>query len=214
MKNFILSVLPFFLVMGLASAQSYTKISMDLSENMTYVSQIGSNEFLFSFAYTAPTDTDLELEVILPPDYIVVDRGGLLISRPFYISTDGRRITIIWKNRLIAGENFAAFVQYESRPSTSFNVIIITMILIGALGVYGGYRLNEFKKDRFIKKVLSEDESKVVEEIKKKGEILQEELRDSLGWSKTKISKIVRNLEAKNIIYKKPYKKTNKLKIK
>jgi len=214
MKKFGL-ILVLFLIMNVSLAKAEdVSMNIDLEKNSTYTTNMGSNEKLFSFTYKATGPTNLQLEVILPSDSIVVDRNGLLISRPFDISTDGRRIFVVWKANLATEEEFSAFVQYEAKSNVSSSFIILPIILIGAIGIFAGYKLKVFRKEKFIEKAVSDDENKVIEQIKKKGEILQEELRDSLNWSKTKISKVVRNLEVKNVIIKIPHKKTNKLKLK
>ncbi len=214
MKIIIFVLLLAILFSEIAIAQT-ENINIDLTENKTYVRQIESGQYIFSFSYKADVNKDIELEVILPPESVVIDREGLLISRPVDISTDGKRIFLYWKKSLNSGEEFSAFVQYQDKSTgiSSFYLIFIA-VLVGAAGVFAGYRLKIFKKDKFIEEVVSEDENKIVAEIKKKGEIFQEDLRDSLGWSKTKISKVVRKLESKNVIVKTPYRKTNKLKIK
>jgi uncharacterized membrane protein len=216
MKNFVLAIFFSFLLLNVVLVKADNVfISMDLEKNATYVTPISSNEFLFSYTYKASDITNLELQITLPTDTVVVDRNGLLISRPFDISTDGRRIYITWKDNLAAGEEFSAFIEYEGKSSGfSSAFIILPIIAIGAIGAFAGYRLKIFRKEKFIEKSVSDDENRIIDQIKKKGEILQEDLRDSLGWSKTKISKVVRNLEIKNVIMKIPYKKTNKLKIK
>ena len=216
MKLAVFSLFSLLLLTSITLAQtSNVAISLDLENNKTYITKIGSDEFLFSYTYVADNETNLELEVILPLEYVVVDRGGLLVSRPVDISTDGRRIFMVWTASLKAGEEFSAFVQYQGKSQgVSLYVLILAFAIIAAIGAFVGHRLHIFQKEKFIKQVVSDDERIIVEEIKKKGEILQEDLRDSLGWSKTKISKVVRNLEVKKVIYKIPYKKTNKLKLK
>ena len=56
------------------------------------------------------------------------------------------------------------------------------------------------KEFNIIKKALSEDERKILNEIKKAGEITQDSLRFRLNWSKAKISTILTNLDKKEIV--------------
>ena len=62
-----------------------------------------------------------------------------------------------------------------------------------------------------IKRVLSEDEKLVVDEIRRAGEITQDSLRFRLEWSKAKLSRILTNLDKLNIIQRERVGKTYKV---
>lgn len=55
-------------------------------------------------------------------------------------------------------------------------------------------------KYKIIKKALSEDEKAVIDEIRRTGRITQDSLRFRLGWSKSKVSRILTNLDKMNLI--------------
>ncbi len=59
-----------------------------------------------------------------------------------------------------------------------------------------------------VKKVLSEDEKLVVNEVQKAGEITQDSLRFRLNWSKAKISTILGHLDRSNVIQRERQGKT------
>ena len=59
-----------------------------------------------------------------------------------------------------------------------------------------------------IKRVLSDDEKAVLDEIKRAGEITQDSLRFRLEWSKAKLSRILTNLDKMNIIQRERVGKT------
>ncbi len=67
------------------------------------------------------------------------------------------------------------------------------------------------KEYDIIKKVLSGDENKILNEIKKTKEITQDSLRFRLNWSKAKISTILTNLDRKGIIQRERTGKTYKV---
>src|SRR5439155_20242466 len=139
--------------------------------------------------------------------------------RPYTLETDGKRIIINW-DRPSLNDTFSILVEYESlsTPNDLFRIGVLGFfggfIVIFVLGFVVGNRIKTFRKINLIKTVLSEDENTVFRAIEKGGEILQDKLPGITGFSKTKVSKIVRNLETKNAVQKIPYKKTNKLKIK
>lgn len=59
-----------------------------------------------------------------------------------------------------------------------------------------------------IRKVLSEDEKAIIDEIRRVGEITQDSLRFRLGWSKAKVSRILTNLDKMNLIQRERIGKT------
>ena len=66
------------------------------------------------------------------------------------------------------------------------------------------------KKDDFsiLKKALSKDEQKLLEEVKKAGEITQDSLRFRLDWSKAKVSAILNNLDRLDLVQRERVGKT------
>lgn len=113
-------------------------------------------------------------------------------------------------------------------------ILIIASFLLGATSVYLYYNseiaesektIVEVKKESIaqsypaekyslIMPFLRDEEKKVFVEIKNKGEILQNELVLSTGFSKVKITRILANLERKNLVVRERYGLTNKVKLK
>ena len=67
-----------------------------------------------------------------------------------------------------------------------------------------------------IEEHLIESEKAVIAELKNadKKELWQKQLQLKTEFSKAKLSRVIRNLEARNIIQKTPYGNTNKIKLK
>jgi hypothetical protein len=61
---------------------------------------------------------------------------------------------------------------------------------------------------QIIRKVLSDDEKAVVDEIRRAGTITQDSLRFRLGWSKAKVSRILTNLDKMNLVQRERVGKT------
>ena len=96
---------------------------------------------------------------------------------------------------------------------------LIIALIIGVIVSFYLFKQNEKDKDRerkdneldIIKRVLSEDEKKVLNEVKKAKEITQDSLRFRLNWSKAKISTILTNLDKKGIVQRERTGKTYKV---
>jgi len=61
---------------------------------------------------------------------------------------------------------------------------------------------------QIIRKVLSDDEKAIVDEIRRAGTITQDSLRFRLGWSKAKVSRILTSLDKMNLIQRERVGKT------
>ena len=99
---------------------------------------------------------------------------------------------------------------------TDINLLsLITSLIIGVVVSFYLFReQKEEKKGReyeIIKKLLSGDENKILNEIKKAKEITQDSLRFRLNWSKAKISTILTNLDRKGLIQRERIGKTYKV---
>ncbi len=92
---------------------------------------------------------------------------------------------------------------------------IIPLIIALVIGIIISFYLFRTEtKDRdfnIIRRILSEDEKKVLDEIKKTGDITQDSLRFRLDWSKAKISTILTNLDKKGLVQRERLGKTYKI---
>lgn len=92
------------------------------------------------------------------------------------------------------------------------SVSLIFGVVIGLLvSIYLFKKQKEEKDYNILKRALSDDEKKVLDEIKKAKEITQDSLRFRLNWSKAKISTILTNLDRKGIIQRERTGKTYKV---
>jgi len=107
----------------------------------------------------------------------------------------------------VGGMNILSF-------STTNLVIINLVSLVFALGlgfltsIYLFSKESEDKSYSILRKALSEDEKKILDEIKKAGKITQDSLRFRLNWSKAKISTILTNLDKRGLIQRERIGKT------
>jgi len=182
-----------------------------------------NNGALFSYSYLPEAGIkDFALTIKLPKGAAISldapgDQKAAISPAPGSITTDGERTILSWKMHDVKeGEQVSAMAVY----STSRSYPALYFLAGGLLGALAAWLYSRKKdserKERIISKVvplaLTEDE-KALYDILKEGETTQEELREKTGHSKSKISKLVRNLEIKHLVRKMPYRKTNKLKL-
>ena len=105
--------------------------------------------------------------------------------------------------------------QMINSNSSSFTINIISIIIAIAISfILSFYLFKQNEKEQeytLIRKVLSEDEKKILDEIKKSEEITQDSLRFRLDWSKAKVSTILTNLDKKGLIQRERIGKTYKV---
>ena len=103
-------------------------------------------------------------------------------------------------------------MNFNNQYSSWLNIISIALaILVGFIFSFKSGKKPKENKDELsiIKKALSLDEKKVLEEVEKaKWEITQDSLRFRLNWSKAKVSAIVSNLDRMNLIQRERLGKT------
>ena len=158
------------------------------------------------------------------------------------ITTDGKSLSIEWQN-VSAGEALLVIYNTPREISEYWKTIGIMMavgiVILGVFYVTGAKRKKkgaddkdniDDKKDEDKKEYrhqkkeapnvsdvtrnLFEEEKAIVEVLLQKGELWQKQLVLHTGISKVKLSRKLRNLEAKGIIEKVPYGNTNKIRLK
>ena len=101
----------------------------------------------------------------------------------------------------------------SKNSSITINLVSLIIALIVAL-IVSFYLFRQERKEqeyKIIRKALSDDEKKILDEIKKAREITQDSLRFRLDWSKAKISTILTNLDKRGLIQRERVGKTYKV---
>lgn len=184
-----------------------------------------------------PADT-VEVKLILKEGYYL-DKEKIF-PRPSQIGTDGEQIFLVWSmQETKAGDDLPLFVEIKSRNSGW--AIWLTWILGIVVGVLVLFFVYDKIISRFFKKPprkekrrrrsraekeekaeeapieshLIESEKAVISLLKQadRGEMWQRELQTKTGFSKAKLSRVVRNLEARNLVDKVPFGNTNKIRL-
>ncbi len=176
-----------------------------------------------------------EVQIKLNLDRGIIVKDNLVFPTGYRIETDGQIISVSWSiNNAAAGQDFAMFVTLEDTSYSSSLIYWIIGLLI--LFVLGSFAYKQFGRKLSIKKTTksksktrkkkaaSEDvydylldtEKKVIEELKKadRNELWQKQIQLVTGYSKAKVSRLVRNLEARGLVTKIPFGNTNKIRLK
>ncbi len=159
-------------------------------------------------------------------NFIEKDR---VFPKPSGIETDGRQIVILWNlSSVKAGSDFPIFLTIHTPALSSNTLIIILAILAIILTASVAYLIYYFysrkpkvkiKKQRVkedLDKYLVESEKAVLHELKRadRGELWQKQLQIATNFSKAKLSRVIRNLEQRNLIEKISFGNTNKIRLK
>jgi hypothetical protein len=154
---------------------------------------------------------------------LALDEGFIVDSSEIFpagseIKSDGKSIILVWNYKdKKAGDNIPLFVPFASvKYDWDYILIILAIILALALIIWGLYYFIKFKKKKGnYENYLIDAEKKVIEELKKadRNEMWQKQLQLKTGFSKAKLSRVVRNLESRNLIKKIPFGNTNKIRL-
>jgi uncharacterized membrane protein len=149
---------------------------------------------------------------------LILDKGFIIKINEAYptnyeIESNGENIELIWKfYNVTSKEAIAFFVKIED-TSINFNLLggFVAIVLLACI-IYFSFWLYSKRKNNF-EEHLMPSEKKVIALLKKadKNEVWQKELLLKTEFSKAKLSRVIRDLEARDLIKKIPYGNTNKI---
>ena len=159
----------------------------------------------------------LSVSLKLPPDRLLARPISAATPPvnpyPDSVQTDGRQIVINWsKNN--TKDSFSMFVAYE-RKEFSFKFFIFAslfvLIIVASLFFIGFLK----HKSSQVYSHLLEQEQTIIETLTKaKDKIMwQKELQIKVGFTKSKLSRTIKNLEKRGLVKKIPYGATNKIEL-
>ena len=149
----------------------------------------------------------------------------------YYFEKEGQRLSINWKlNNVKEGDVFSIFVELKE-TNTNLLYALIGVIIFFSLEMIILYLIRKkFHKKRSPKvkaeKIpqkneekydhLLETEKKVIEELKKaeRNEMWQKQIQNATGFSKAKVSRLIRDLDSRGLISKISFGNTNKIRLK
>ncbi|MFP4117530.1 MAG: helix-turn-helix transcriptional regulator [Candidatus Woesearchaeota archaeon] len=182
----------------------------------------GKHSYFVGSLRTAQYTDELSLDLILPETALLarpLSASSPPVSpSPVSVETGGRQITVKWiEQDMKPDEIFTMFVVYEDTGGVQWNLILITLITIIFAG--GFYFYIRYHKVLPIKKKLFshllEPEQAVVDVLLKADDNImwQKELQIALGFTKSRLSRTIRNMEQRGLLKKIPYGATNKIEL-
>ncbi len=153
--------------------------------------------------------------------------NSMIFPKAYGMETDGQVISVIWTLQNVkAGDSMPMFLTIKTEKNNSLVIgliiaLVIAIVLARIVIVYVNKTKTRVKKPkqklagRLEDKYLVESEKAVLNTLKKadRGEIWQKQIQIATGFSKAKISRIIRSLELRNLIEKIPFGNTNKVRL-
>ena len=129
------------------------------------------------------------------------------ILKPFFITQPTPMM------KMMGQEMGSDIMNFSTTSSATMNLVSLIVAVIVAV-ITSFYLFKHDIKDgeyNILRKALSDDEKRILDEIKKAGEITQDSLRFRLDWSKAKVSTILTNLDKRGLIQRERIGKTYKV---
>ncbi|MEM5799910.1 MAG: MarR family transcriptional regulator [Candidatus Aenigmatarchaeota archaeon] len=156
-------------------------------------------EFL-TYLYLPETKIS-KFKLLLPKGYVLYKDAVIPKGK---IETDGERIFVSWENLPF---ETPIIVRFYQTSQNKLELILAFAFVVIALIIWIKNR-----KDESYLLGFSNDEIKVINALKEKRIIYQNKLEKELGFSRAKMTRIVKKLEEKGLIEKEKIGRTNKLK--
>jgi len=151
--------------------------------------------------------------VTLPIGMIIKDEKEIFPSG-FRTLSNGRNILVYWELENVSKIQPLSFrVKYQSIQTSQeiFNrfylLIIVLVIVLFFVTLYAlkkrrviVRKIVRVKPEKIVMEVLDEYEKKVYEIVKKEGKIKQNEIVDRTGFSKARVSRVLRSLAEKKLV--------------
>ena len=165
----------------------------------------------------------LSVKVFLPANAVLASpydektkSSDSIFPKPSGLGTDGQHIIVVWeRENLNKGDSLPVLVKFREKMDFSFLIYILIVVVI-ALVSYIRFRKPEIKtktivrKEDMVEKHLKEDEEQIVNILKQReNQCEQGTLRVITGFSKAKLSGLLKELEDRRIIHKEKRGKKN-----
>ena len=179
--------------------------------------EVKKKDFVYMKELVYPNVKNLIFRIKLPPAYGINNEDiSAIIPEPTYLQSDGKRIIVLWEMKspstpMMYKIKYNSLVTNNGFDTNILAPLAIVLILLISLGIFLFYRSskNREMEVKIPPSLLSEDEMTICEIIKNEGgKIKQKKLSSITGFSKAKITKILTNLEKKELIEREPIGRT------
>ena len=172
------------------------------------------NNFLTELVYPDKIK-NLSVKVVLPANSVLeapyseeTAGSNSIFPKPTQLTTDGQHIIIIWKREnLDKGDSLPILVKFKEKADYTYLIYILIILIIAIVAV--AWRIISRKpktivrKEDQLEKHLKGDEEQIVNILKQReNQCEQGTLRVITGFSKAKLSGLLKELEDRKIIHK------------
>lgn len=188
---------------------TYVKITYFTDESVSFI----NDNRIFTYTFTPSSRIkDFRFSAFLPlKATIIMKNRAPLVYPQGEITSDGEKIVVKYKKTLEPGQEFSTLITYSLNRDHTY-ILFLLGLFSGALIVWFSLkRRNKRKVKNKVSETLDGDEKLIYDLVFAKDGIFQKEIVQLTNFSKSKTSKVIRELEKKNLVKKEPYRKTNKI---
>ena len=206
-----------FSLVQCALSDSTLRHHLQMSFDTTYPLFKLQNQVLYKSEYTPTYPTTqftyilkLQEGFIIPKDK---DISFFVNPKPKSVYSDGQRIILLWEKRNVdtVFEISALMEPLGTQQNVALLVGVVLLVLLGGAGIWVLVKKRRTKKVSY--PALIENERIVTEILQKaKDNVLwQKQIQIKSGFSKVKLSRVIRSLEQRGVVKKEPWGNTNKI---
>jgi uncharacterized membrane protein len=190
------------------------------------IASVGENT-VFRYTDRLPYQAESQrVTLTLPVGYIIPrerdkDESFYISPAPADVYSDGQRIILFWEQKgqelpisVIARKVIGPPLVWIGTTALFALVAAVLVVWFVLSRVKAPRPRSVRKKKAVVVPALMDNEQRIVEFLKQSGEVWQKQIQAATGFSKAKVSRIVRNLEERGVITKTIYGNTNKIALK
>lgn len=178
-------------------------------EKTTYVTSafIEKNGDEYFFVVKDPNHIYSDIQIILPEGAILIDKY-FVYPKNYTMETNGRNIVLNWRY----STEKEILIPYEIPTKTNWLFFSLSFVIL--IGIIYFIYFSQKMKIQTKTNNLYRDEKRIINYLLKKKECWTKEIVRDLGISKVKLSRKLRSLEEKDLIFREPHGNENRIKLK
>ena len=163
--------------------------------------------YSFSTELRPPSPEKMNIIAFLPKGFAIY--RDVIHPEGYEILTDGERIYLKW-----SFENpediLVSFKFYNTHSDYSLGILIVMVLLVIGMAAYLVMHYRKKVKTEFLRG-FTEDERKVLKSLSERKVCMQKKLEKEFGFSRAKMTRVVKKLEGKGLLEKERIGRTNRL---